>query len=252
MKSAVKVVYPNIANLGTIVGVWAHPDDETFMMAGVMAMAATNGQTVASITATKGELGVRDETRWPIETLGKVRAGELQEAMTILGVKNHHWLEYKDGSCIEADEKQAIQEVYELLQTYHPDTVITFPPDGLTGHDDHRSVSHWALEAIKRLDYPVTLYYAVDTQEAYDNFIKPIDEQFNVYFNVDEPVLIPRKACDIDLELPTEIANRKVAALKIMPSQTDGMFNALGDEKLKDAFCCENFVLAERKDIAWN
>jgi LmbE family N-acetylglucosaminyl deacetylase len=35
-------------SLGTVLSVWAHPDDETYLAARVMADAARNGQRVAA------------------------------------------------------------------------------------------------------------------------------------------------------------------------------------------------------------
>ena len=60
-----------MAELGTILGVWAHPDDETYLTAGLMARAADDGERVVCVTATKGEGGSWDEKRWPSETMGE-------------------------------------------------------------------------------------------------------------------------------------------------------------------------------------
>ncbi len=51
----------DVAQLGTILGIWAHPDDETWSSAGLMAMAADNGQRVVCVTATYGENGVQPQ-----------------------------------------------------------------------------------------------------------------------------------------------------------------------------------------------
>ena len=59
--------------LGTILGVWAHPDDETYLSAGLMAAAADAGSRVVCITATRGEGGSMDEEQWPPESMGQVR-----------------------------------------------------------------------------------------------------------------------------------------------------------------------------------
>jgi len=61
------------AALGTILGIWAHPDDDIFLSAGLMATAVRNGQRVVDVTATRGEGGSMDEDRWPPETMGEVR-----------------------------------------------------------------------------------------------------------------------------------------------------------------------------------
>ena len=42
------------ADLGTVLGIWAHPDDETFLSGGLMAMAREAGQRVVCVTATLG------------------------------------------------------------------------------------------------------------------------------------------------------------------------------------------------------
>ena len=50
----------DIRELGTIVSVWAHPDDEAYLCGGIMATATAAGSRVVCVTATRGELGVTD------------------------------------------------------------------------------------------------------------------------------------------------------------------------------------------------
>lgn len=65
--------------LGTILGVWAHPDDETYLCGGLMARAAAAGDRVVCITATRGENGSPDEDRWPSgAALAAVRTCEMR------------------------------------------------------------------------------------------------------------------------------------------------------------------------------
>ena len=40
-------------SLGTILGVWAHPDDDIYLSAGLMAVAAAAGERVVDVTATR-------------------------------------------------------------------------------------------------------------------------------------------------------------------------------------------------------
>lgn len=87
--------------LGTILGVWAHPDDETYLSAGLMAAAARAGRRVACITATRGEEGSWDEERWPTAKMGKIRQAELEKGLKVLGITEHYWLDYHDGKCAE-------------------------------------------------------------------------------------------------------------------------------------------------------
>ena len=62
---------PRVAtDLGTVLGVWAHPDDDIYLSAGLMAAAVDAGSRVVYVTATRGEGGSMDEERWPPETMG--------------------------------------------------------------------------------------------------------------------------------------------------------------------------------------
>ena len=83
----------DVADLGTILGVWAHPDDDIYLSAGLMAAAVAGGQRVVDVTATRGEGGSMDEERWPPESMGDVRTNELLRSLDVLGVKEHHFLE---------------------------------------------------------------------------------------------------------------------------------------------------------------
>ena len=65
----------------------------------------------------------------------------------MLGVTEHHWLDYPDGGCADVDQDEAVRRVTEVMADVQPDTVLTFGPDGMTGHDDHKAACRWATEA---------------------------------------------------------------------------------------------------------
>ena len=84
---------PPRAELGTILSVWAHPDDETYLAAGVMAAAADRGQRVVCVSATAGEHGtVRSRRPGHPPGSGGVRRWEAAAAMAVLGVAEHRIL----------------------------------------------------------------------------------------------------------------------------------------------------------------
>lgn len=66
-----------VEQLGTLLGVWAHPDDEAYLSAGLMALARRDGQRVVVVTATFGEHGTDDPHRWPPTRLARHRRQEL-------------------------------------------------------------------------------------------------------------------------------------------------------------------------------
>ena len=74
----------DIAALGTIIGIWAHPDDEAYLSGGLMALARANGQRVVCVTATRGELGTTDPMAWPPERLAAERTRELADCLNVL------------------------------------------------------------------------------------------------------------------------------------------------------------------------
>jgi LmbE family N-acetylglucosaminyl deacetylase len=234
-----------ISGLGTILGVWAHPDDESFMVGGILNMAAANGQQVICVTATKGEQGIQDVSKWPAATLGEIREQELKESLEILGVQHHHQFDYGDSKCADVDETEAVSRIVELIEQYKPDTIITFPPDGLTGHPDHQAVSRWARQAAQQSDSKPQVYFAVQTQEAYDSFLRVMDEQFNVYFATDNPIFVPESECDILVKLQPEVAEKKATALKVQESQFTKVFESLGFKGVEFALGVEGLVKVE-------
>ena len=135
---------------GAMLGVWAHPDDETYLSAGLMADAARRGQRVVCVTATRGEEGSWDEERWPTSEMGRVREAEMMASLQVLGVTEHHWLDYYDGTCKDVPSDEGVGRVRSIMEEISPRSVFTFGPDGMTGHDDHKAVCAWTTEAFER------------------------------------------------------------------------------------------------------
>lgn len=238
-----------VAGLGKILSIWAHPDDESWCAGGTLAAAVANGQSVTCITATNGqnEEAVQDESKWPLAELGKIRAKEWAGAQEILGITDHHLLDYKDGHCHEADSAKAADELVAHLERLQPDTVITFGPDGLTGHEDHQAVSHWTSLALKqaKLDKPPRLLHKAESQEWYGLIGKLIHERNNYYFRIDHPKLYPENEISFKFNLPAELAEIKLKALRVQHSQMDSFFKKMSPSEQADFASFEGFVTAK-------
>lgn len=234
----------DIADLGTILFIGAHPDDETFCAGSLLTAAVQNGQTVACVTATRGEGGIQDEARWPAATLAQTRQQELEEALKVLGIVNHHWLDYPDGGCANADASKAANEIAAFISQYQPDTIMTFGADGLTGHPDHVTVSKWTDRAITLSGASSTVYNAVITKEQYDSHLKEADTKLNLFFNIEQPPILPSTGCDIVFVASDNLARLKQTAFAVMPSQYDAMIAAFDKDFLTEAFRTEAFVKA--------
>jgi LmbE family N-acetylglucosaminyl deacetylase len=230
--------------LGTILGVWAHPDDEAYLSAGLMARAVRAGSRVVCVTATRGEGGSMDEERWPPETMGEVRTEELERSLEILGVAEHHWLDLPDIDMETGLPEEGYATVLELVREVQPDTVLTFGPDGMTGHEAHKSVSTWATRANREAGKPGSkVVYACVTPEWAAEFL-PIWEPFNVFLP-GTPRQVPREELAILYELPPDIHEVKVRALNAHVSQIESILQAVGDEVWWRQMSFEGFRPAE-------
>lgn len=234
----------DIRQLGTILSVWAHPDDESFSAAGILTTAVRNGQKVACITATKGEAGQYDKKYCPDGNIGEVRAKELMKALEIIGVEDHHWLGYIDGSCADSDSGVAVEAITKAIDRLLPDTILTFGPEGMTGHSDHQAVSYWVELAVLQNKHKPQVYHCVETREWYNKHGKMLDEKFNMYFAIDEPPLVEEEEADILYTLPREVCRRKCEALKAQESQTSQMFEQFSENDLQAMLNHETFMKA--------
>ncbi|GAA4684662.1 hypothetical protein GCM10023215_19430 [Pseudonocardia yuanmonensis] len=237
-----------VAELGTILGIWAHPDDEAYLSGGLMALARDNGQRVVCVTATRGERGTADPERWPPDRLAEERADELAHCLGILGVREHRFLNYGDGECAAADEIVAIARLAEIVAEVRPDTVLTFGPDGITGHSDHRAVSAWAGAAVElgAPQHTRLLHAAVPERHARE--WAGLDAELGVY-EPGYPQVVTQDRLSIDLALPAAVAARKVRALAAQTTQTAGLIEALGRERYTAWVSEESYLEAVRSPL---
>lgn len=235
-----------VAALGTILGIWAHPDDEAYLSGGLMAMATDAGSRVVCVTATRGELGTSDPVSWPPNLLAAERTGELKRCLGILGVTEHHWLGYPDGECSGVPASAAVDRLSDLIGRVGPDTVLTFGPDGITGHPDHQAVCVWATDAFDRAARPGArlLYAAISEPRALQ--WEALNESLGVYLP-GYPVTTPTDRLAIDVVLDQDTADRKVRALAAQATQTTGLIASVGVERYTAWVGEESF--AERLDL---
>ena len=128
----------------TLLGVWAHPDDDAYLSAGLMAAWRQRGDRVVVVTATLGEHGTSDPQAWPPRRLGRHRRREMCASLATLGVHEVRLLGFEDGTCEHHDGTAAIADHIADLA---PDRIVTFGPDGITNHPDHCAVSRWTTDA---------------------------------------------------------------------------------------------------------
>src|SRR5687768_1052400 len=135
-----------------LIAALAHADDEG-PIAPVLARYAREGAQVYMLVVSDGSAGAgqqghiprRDGT--PIgDALATVREEEARCAAQALGIQPPILLGFPDGKLGDYTGDRSLiyrvtQRIAEELQRLHPDVVITWGPDGGTGHPDHRLVS---------------------------------------------------------------------------------------------------------------
>jgi LmbE family N-acetylglucosaminyl deacetylase len=153
----------------SILLVFAHPDDESFGVAGTVAKYTQRGIPVDLICATRGEKGTRLDVPDSVST-GAAREAELRAAAAIIRIRDIYFLGYIDGELGKAGADEVTGKVLAIMQRLRPDTVITFGPDGITGHPDHIAIGEAATRAFdtlrRRGNVPRRLYYVTLPQSA--------------------------------------------------------------------------------------
>jgi LmbE family N-acetylglucosaminyl deacetylase len=213
--------------LGTVLAVWAHPDDESFVAGGLLAAAADAGSLVVCLTATSGERGTADPDRWHPARLGRTRHRELAAAQAILGIHEQRWLPFEDGACHTVSPGHGMALVADAIADVQPDTIVTFGPDGLTGHTDHQAISRWASNAWAATGARARLLWAAVTADA---------------FYPGYPIVAPDHSVSLQLDLRGELLDRKFSAIRAHATQSAALVQQLGEDNYRRWWSTESYI----------
>lgn len=135
----------------SLVLVVAHPDDDAFGCAGSVALhEADPGFRFILVHATDGGAGdIAPGFPATRGTLGSIRRAECENAWRAHGTipDRHEWLGYPDGAVAGVPHHELVQRIATVLLEERPELVLTFGPDGMTGHPDHIAVGRATDEA---------------------------------------------------------------------------------------------------------
>ena len=133
-----------------LMGILAHPDDESLGMGGTFARYAKEGIETYLVTATRGERGRFGDAavRPSLQVVGEMREAELRGAARELGIREIHFLDYIDGDLDRASPVEAQEKIVPFIRRVKPHVVVTFGPDGAYGHPDHIAISQLANAAV--------------------------------------------------------------------------------------------------------
>ena len=121
----------------------AHPDDDVMGAVGLIALHRHEpGLRFVLVHATDGGQGeIAEGSGATRDTLGAIRREEDRRSWEVVGrpPDRHEWLGLPDGG-VEAHRAELEARLLEIMAEERPDVVLTFGPDGVTGHPDHVAV----------------------------------------------------------------------------------------------------------------
>ncbi len=149
---------------------YAHPDDESFGLGGLIAKYVAEGVEVYYVCATNGDVGtVSPEFMQGYDDIKDLRLAELAKASEVLGFKHVYLLGYKDSGMMGAETNQdpsalwsvwhsrpeeVTRRMVDILREVRPHVVITFNRYGAYGHPDHIAIQQATHEAFTRAADP--------------------------------------------------------------------------------------------------
>ncbi len=144
-----------------LLGIFAHPDDESFGPGGTLARYAAEGVDVHILITTDGAVGSVDpEAAEEVENLAEVRGQELRQAIEVLGATLHQF-HYRDSGMpgtesnqhpdclLQADREEVTGRVVRLIRELCPQVIVTHDPTGGYFHPDHIRVNEIATHAFQ-------------------------------------------------------------------------------------------------------
>jgi LmbE family N-acetylglucosaminyl deacetylase len=142
----------------------------------------------------------------------------------VLGVHDHEFMGYPDGGCDEVDPTEPIDRLSDVILRLRPRTIVTFGPDGITGHPDHIAVSKcttaaWATAGIG------DLLYATSTESFMQRFAV-VHRRLGL-FAADAP-RIDDADVDLAVELDAPELRTERLALAAHDSQTSSFAAQMG------------------------
>lgn len=151
-----------------ILAFFAHPDDETMLCGGTLALLANQGARIHLLIATRGEGGeMGDPPVCAREQLGQVREKELRCAAEALGAASLTIMNYIDPTIGPGDELYAFTEdldgvsaqIIEAIRFRKAGALITHGVNGEYGHPAHKLAYQAARLAIHALAEDAPLFY---------------------------------------------------------------------------------------------
>ena len=146
-----------------IMGVFAHPDDETGMAATLARYALGQTSVVANVYCTRGEGGGNMVGTQSGAALGALREAELRDCLAVLGVRYGYFLDQLDWAYTESvaatlekwGKEQTLERLVRFVRALRPEMMVTMNPAPTPGqHGHHQAAALLATEAFSAASDP--------------------------------------------------------------------------------------------------
>lgn len=121
----------------------AHPDDESFAVGGTLAKYAHQDVQVILLCATRGEAGIPGLSS---SEAGDIRERELRKAAEHLGIEVY-LSGCPDGELANTNPETLLEHIACWIDLVQPQVILTFGPEGVSGHPDHVTISQIVTQA---------------------------------------------------------------------------------------------------------
>jgi len=141
-----------------LLGIFAHPDDETGVAATIARLALGSGRSVAHVYCTRGEGGGNMVGTQSGPALGLLREIELRDALRQLGVRQVHFLDKADFAYTESlsvtlerwGHEDTLGRMVRVIRALRPEVMVTMNPAPSPGqHGNHQAAGWLATEAFE-------------------------------------------------------------------------------------------------------
>jgi LmbE family N-acetylglucosaminyl deacetylase len=139
-----------------VMGVFAHPDDETGVAPLMAQLALGGGRVVSHVYCTRGEGGGNMVGRQGGAALGVLREAELRDCLARLGVRHCYFLDREDFAYTESlgitlekwGHEETLERLVRLVRALRPEVMLTMNPAPSPGqHGNHQAAGWLAVEA---------------------------------------------------------------------------------------------------------
>ena len=234
---------------GGLLGVFAHPDDEAYSVAGCLARHTDEGIPATILCFTRGEAGmIADVSGATRENLGEVREAELRAACAAVGVADVRIVGTPDGGTEANDE--GVDVIARTIRELQPKVVVTMEPQGVTRHPDHIAVSKMTTDAFAKVReasggaYPQRLYYSAVPASWLQTLADEAERRGLPQFAAPDDPLAPQAAPDDSMACVVDVTkwvDRKAAALRAHLTQSMEMISWLPEDLIPIVLGVEAF-----------